>query len=247
MGSTRLPGKVLLPLGKKPILLHVVERLRCVEALVEVVVVTGDLPANDPIRRLCRDNAIACFSGSEDDVLDRYYRAAQEFRADPIVRVTSDCPLLDPEVVAEAVALFAARSPGIVYVGFDTSYPEGLDVEVIAFGALETAWREATLRSEREHVTPFIWKQPERFPQDRIKNGATPAHEHWSVDRPQDYEFVKAVYAALDRPGEAPFGMNAVLGLLNTHPELRQLNAGIDANEGYIKSTRNDRATEVSA
>jgi spore coat polysaccharide biosynthesis protein SpsF len=249
MGSTRLPGKVLLPLGEKPMLVRVVERLRHVEALEEVVVVTGELPANDPIRDLCRIEGIACFSGSEYDVLDRYYRAAQEFGADPIVRVTSDCPLVDPAVVAKAVRLFAEKSPPIVYVGFDPSYPEGLDVEVVSFGALETAWREAKLRSEREHVTPFIWKQPERFPQDRIRNGDTPAHEHWSVDRPKDYEFVKAVYAALDRPDApgTPFGMDEILGLLSAHPELRQLNAGIDADEGYLKSIRNDSVTEVSA
>jgi spore coat polysaccharide biosynthesis protein SpsF len=213
-------------------LVNVVERLRFVEALAEVVVATGSLPVNDPIRDLCRAEGIACLSGSEEDVLDRYYRAAQKFGADPVVRVTSDCPLVDPAVVAGAVALFAAGSPEIVYVGFDKSYPEGLDVEVVAFGALETAWREAKLRSEREHVTPYIWKQPERFPQDRIRNGAEPAHEHWSVDRREDYEFAKAVYAALDRPGK-PFGMDEILALLETHPELRQLNAGIDADEGY--------------
>lgn len=233
-------------------LVRVIERLRHVEALAEVVVATGELPANDPIRDLCRTEGIACFSGSEDDVLDRYYRAAQQFGADPIVRVTSDCPLVDPAVVARAVRLFAEKSPEIVYVGFDPSYPEGLDVEVVAFGALETAWREAKLPSEREHVTPFIWKQPEQFRQDRIRNGDTPAHEHWSVDRAEDYEFVKAVYAALDRPDApspsgTPFGMEEILALLEEHPELRRLNAGIDAHEGYLKSIRNDSVTEVSA
>ncbi|HEX7591250.1 MAG TPA: hypothetical protein VF375_04805, partial [Candidatus Limnocylindrales bacterium] len=160
-----------------------------------------------------------------------------------------DCPLVDPAVVAKAVRLFAEKSPPIVYVGFDKSYPEGLDVEVVAFGALKTAWRKAKLQSEREHVTPFIWKQPERFPQDRIRNGDEPAHEHWSVDRLEDYEFVKVVYAALDRAGApgTPFSMDEILGLLSAHPELRQLNAGINAHEGYLKSIRNDCATEVSA
>lgn len=239
MGSTRLPGKVLLPLGDKPILARVVERLRYVEGLTDVVVATGDLPANDPIRALCQAEGISCFSGSEDDVLDRYYRAAQQFGADPVLRVTSDCPLTDPAVVGQALELFEARRDEIVYVGFDSSFPEGLDIEVIAFSALESAWREARLRSDREHVTPFIWKQPERFPQDRIRNGTTPSGEHWSVDRPQDYELAKAIHSALYRPGP-PFGMVEILSLLDAHPELRHLNAGIDPNEGYLKSISED-------
>ncbi len=198
IGSTRLPGKVMLPLGDRPILVRVVERLRYVEALADVVVATGDLAANDPIRALCETEGITCFSGSEDDVLDRYYQAARQVRADPVLRVTSDCPLVDPAIVARALDLFEASQPEIVYLGFDPSFPEGLDVEVMTFATLETAWREARLPSEREHVSPYIWKQPDRFPQDRIRNGTVLSHEHWSVDYPRDYEFVKAIYAALD-------------------------------------------------
>jgi spore coat polysaccharide biosynthesis protein SpsF len=247
MGSTRLPGKVLLPLGDKPILFRVVERLRFVAALADVVVATGDLAANDPIRELCDVEGIPCFTGSEDDVLDRYYRAAVAFRADPILRITSDCPLVDPAIVGRALELFNARADDIVYVGFDQSFPEGLDVEVIAFEALETAWREAQVRSDREHVTPFIWRQPERFAQDRITNGADVSHEHWSVDRAPDYEFVNAIFAALYPLGPS-FGMQDVVTFLDGEPELRQLTAGTVRQEGYIKSIRNDRvAAEASA
>lgn len=245
MRSTRLPGKALLPLGDKTILSSVVERLRFVEGLADVVVATGDSPANDPIRALCQAEGIPCFSGSEDDVLDRYYHAAQQFRADPILRVTSDCPLVDPAIVRQALELFKAGRGEVVYVGFDLSFPDGLDVEVFAFEALETAWREARLPSEREHVTPFIWKQPDRFPQDRIRNGTMVSEERWTVDQPEDYEFVKAIHAALYRSGPS-FGMKEILSFLETHPELRQLNAGIVRNEGYIKSIRDDQiAPEV--
>ena len=247
MGSTRLAGKVLLPLGDKPILFRVVERLRFADGLADVVVATGDSPANDPIRALCEAEGIPCFSGSEDDVLDRYYRAARQFQADPIVRVTSDCPFVDPAIVRRALDLFEARRDEVVYVGFDPSFPEGLDVEVVASEALETAWREAQLASDREHVTPFIWRQPDRFPQDRIRNGTAASREHWSVDHPQDYELAKAIHSALYRPGP-PFGMAEILTLLETQPELRRLNAGIDPNEGYLKSVRDDHITpEVSA
>jgi spore coat polysaccharide biosynthesis protein SpsF len=242
MGSSRLPGKVLLPLDDKPILFRVVERLRFVEELAEVVVATGDSPANDPIRNLCHAEGISCFSGSDDDVLDRYHRAALHFRADPVLRVSSDCPLVDPAIVRRALDLFEAHRDEIVYLGFDPSFPEGLDVEVITFEALETAWREARLRSDREHVTPFIWRQPDRFPQDRIRNGTTVSEEHWSVDRPQDYELVKTIHTALYRPG-TPFGMAEILTFLEAHPELRRLNAGAVRQEGYLKSIRDDNTT----
>lgn len=246
MGSSRLPAKVMLPLGDKPMLVRVVERLRFVEALADVVVATGDLPANDPIRALCRAEGITCFSGSEDDVLDRYYRAALEVGADPVLRVTSDCPLVDPAIVARALDVFMARRDDIVYLGLDPSFPEGLSVEVMTFETLETAWREARLRSEREHVTPFIWKQPGRFPQHQIGNTATESHEHWSVDYPQDYQFVKTIYAALDRPGP-PFGMAETLSFLDANPGLRELVSGSVRMEGYLKSIRADGLAPESA
>ena len=239
IGSTRLPGKVMLPLGDKPMLVRVVERLRFVDALVDVVVATGDLPANDPIRALCQTEGITCFSGSEDDVLDRYYRAAVQADADPVLRVTSDCPLVDPAIVARALDAFESRRDEIVYLGLDASFPEGLSVEVMTFDALATAWREARLPSEREHVTPFIWKQPERFPRELITNTPIESHEHWSVDYPGDYEFVKAIYAALDRAGP-PFGMDETLTFLDANPDLRELVAGYVPMEGYLKSVRAD-------
>ena len=239
IGSTRLPGKVMLPLGDRPMLIRVVERLRFVDALVDVVVATGDLPANEPIRSSCRTEGITCFSGSEDDVLDRYYQAAVQADADPVLRVTSDCPLVDPTIVARALDAFEARRGEIDYLGLDRSFPEGLSVEVMTFEALETAWREARLPSEREHVTPFIWKQPARFPQDLISNKGIESHEHWSVDYPQDYQFVKAIYAALDRPGP-PFGMDETLTFLDANPDLRRLVAGYVPMEGYLKSVRAD-------
>jgi spore coat polysaccharide biosynthesis protein SpsF len=239
VGSTRLPGKVLLPLAGKPVLFHVVDRLRRVKALAEVVVATTDLPADDPIRSLCRDEGIRCFSGSENDVLDRYVQAARRFGADPVVRITSDCPLIDPAIVGRALDLFVSAHGELAYVGFDGSFPDGLDVEVVARVALETAWREAQLSSEREHVTPFIWKQPKRFPQDRIRNDTDLSDQRWTVDEPEDYALLQAIFEALYEPGR-PFGMAEVLSFLNSNPGLRRINQGIGRNEGYAKSLRED-------
>ena len=239
MASTRLPGKVLLPLGDKPVLFRVVERLRFVPGLADVVVATTDSPADEPIRAFCRSEGISCLWGSEDDVLDRYYSAARDLGADPIVRVTADCPFVDPAIVRRALDIFEAGGGNIVYVGFDRRFPDGLDVEVVAFDALEIAWREAKLPSEREHVTPFIWKQPKRFPQDRVSSDSDLSAERWTVDRPEDYELAQAVHAALYRPGH-PFGMAEILGLLDAHPGLRHLNQGVVRDEGYLKSVGGD-------
>ena len=244
MGSTRLPGKVLLPLGDKPILVRVVERLRFVDELADVVVATGDSADNDPIRSLCDAEGITCFSGSEHDVLDRYYQAALRYGADPVLRISSDCPLVDPAIVRRALETYESKRDDIVYLGFDKSFPEGLDVEVFAFAALEKAWRDATLRSDREHVTPFIWRQPELFPLDVLRNGTTVSTEHWSVDRAHDYEMVGAIYEALYRPG-APFSMDQILTFLESHPEVRQLTAGSVRQEGYLKSIREDHEDQT--
>jgi len=239
VGSTRLPGKVLLPLAGKPVLFHVVNRLRRVAALAEVAVATTDRPTDDLIRAFCQEEGVKCFSGSEDDVLDRYYHAARRFGADPVVRITSDCPLIDPLIVGRALGLFAAAHGELAYVGFDGSFPDGLDVEVVARAALETAWREARLPSEREHVTPFIWKQPERFPQDRIRNDTDLSDQRWTVDEPEDYALLQAIFEALYQPGR-PFGMAEVLSFLNANPDLRRINQGVGRNEGYAKSLRED-------
>lgn len=239
LGSTRLPGKVLLPLADRPVLFHVVDRLRAVPTLADVAVATTDRPADERIRTWCREEGIPCFAGSEDDVLDRYYRAALKFGADPVVRVTADCPLIDPEIVGRALNLYASGQGRLLYVGFDNSFPDGLDVEVIALAALQTAWREAHLVSEREHVTPFIWKHPERFPQDRIRNYRDLSDQRWTVDEPEDYQLIQSIYAALYQPGR-PFGMAEVLDFLSAHPDLRSLNRGIVRNEGYLKSVRQD-------
>lgn len=239
LGSTRLPGKALLPLVGRPILYHVVARLRHVPALAQVVVATTDRPDDEPIRAFCRDEGILVFAGSEEDVLDRYVQAAGRFDADPVVRVTADCPLIDPGVVSRAVAMYTEADGALAYVGFDTSFPDGLDVEVIALSALETAWREARLPSEREHVTPFIWKQPQRFPQDRIRNDTDLSDQRWTVDEPEDYRLIEAIYGALYHP-QRPFAMAKVLDFLKAHPDLRRVNQGIVRNEGYLKSVRED-------
>jgi spore coat polysaccharide biosynthesis protein SpsF len=240
LGSTRLPGKVLLPLAGKPLLFHVVDRLRQTPGLAGVVVATTDQPGDTPLREFLRAEEIPFFTGNEQDVLDRYYRAAEQFAADPIVRVTADCPLIDPNIVGRALRLYLEGEGRLQYIGFDgKSFPDGLDVEVVSRAALAAAGRAAILPAEREHVTPFIWKQPYRFPQDKVTNDRDLSTQRWTVDEPADYELVKRIYDALYRPGRA-FGMQAVLDFLSGHADLLALNAGIIRNAGYLKSLEED-------
>jgi spore coat polysaccharide biosynthesis protein SpsF len=234
MGSTRLPGKVLEPLAGRPALERIVERLRGVPALDEVAVLTSQSSADDAIVELCRERRIPCLRGSERDVLDRFHRGAQTLRAERVVRVTADCPLVDPEVVARLLELAATR-PDVAYasvatgaIGVDAGYrryPDGLDAEAFTALALTEAWHEAADPFEREHVTPFIWRRPERFGVAVLEADEDLGDERWTVDYPADLELVRAVYARLIDAGEEPFGLREVLAVLEREPELRKLNA----------------------
>jgi spore coat polysaccharide biosynthesis protein SpsF len=238
-GSSRLPGKVLADLAGQPLLARVLARARAIPGADIVVLATTTGRGDDAVADLGAALGVDVFRGSEDDVLDRYYQAARRFEGDPVVRVTADCPFLDPAVSGLVLAEF--RRGGADYVSnFEPRrYPDGLDTEVFSFAALERAWREARLPSEREHVTPYIWKHPERF---RLR-AVAPDEDHsdlrWTVDEPRDLEFARAVYARLGQAGPS-FGMAEVLALLAREPELSGINAGFVTNEGYARSLARD-------
>jgi spore coat polysaccharide biosynthesis protein SpsF (cytidylyltransferase family) len=241
MTSSRLPGKVLAMVAGQPLLYHVVRRARRARTLDMVVVATTDGPADDGVARLCEDSSVPYFRGSEDDVLDRYYQAANAFKADVIVRLTADCPLLDPAVIDKVVREFQSGSYDYVSNTIIPTYPDGLDTEVFLHSTLKRAWQEARLKSEREHVTPYIWKQPALFRLLNVENEPDLSALRWTVDEPQDLEFVRRVYSCM---GSVPdFGMQEVLDLLHSHPELKDVNAGFERNEGYQESLREDSLT----
>jgi spore coat polysaccharide biosynthesis protein SpsF len=238
MASTRLPGKIMADLAGKPLLDHVVRRAQQARTLDLVAVATSDQPTDDVVARFCQEAGIPCFRGSEDDVLDRYYQAAKHFQAHVIVRLTADCPLLDPAVIDKVVQAFHAGDYDYVSNTLEPTYPDGLDTEVFRGSALEWAWREARLKSEREHVTPYIWKQPALFRLANVKHDQNLFGLRWTVDEPEDLEFVRRVYHYL---GSTPsFGMAEIIALLREHPEISDVNAGFDRNEGYAKSLRED-------
>lgn len=237
MDSTRLRGKILMPLFGKPMLQREIERLKQTRLLDRVLVATTEDTADDAVADLGHACGVGIFRGNAKDVLDRYYQAAKEAKADVIVRVTGDCPLHDPEVIDLVVEHFERQRGD--YARTPMNFPEGLDTEVMSFKALEIAWQEAQLPSEREHVTPYIRNHTDRFRVDRPwKAGKIDrSHYHWSVDTEQDFKFVEAVYRHF---GDEMFHVRDVLALLEKKPELLDINKGATGYEGLEKSLKED-------
>jgi spore coat polysaccharide biosynthesis protein SpsF len=237
MGSTRLPGKILMPLAGRPALAHVVERLGAARHVAKVVVATTRQAQDDRVEEFCREQGVSCFRGSENDVLDRYYQAAVLFGADPIVRITADCPVIDPQVVDEVIEGYFGADFDIYGLGGE--FPDGLDCTVYRFSALARAWREARLPSEREHVGPYLEKHPELFKSGCLRKFAGLAQHRWTLDEAPDLRFLQAVYERLYQPAKM-FLTADILALLQREPELSAINSNITRNEGYLKSLEKD-------
>lgn len=225
MGSTRLPGKVLKRLAGDTVLGHVVRRVRLAKRLDGICIATTESPTDEPIVAEAARLGVSCWRGSEQDVLDRYFDAAQASGADIIVRVTSDCPLFDGALLDEMLAVFQA-APGLDYLSNVQArrFPRGLDAEIFTFTALTRAHREATRQHEREHVTPYFYHHSERFRLHSFVGPEDWSAHRWTVDTPEDWQFVEAVYAALG----ADFTTADVLKLLKARPELAKLNAHVE-------------------
>lgn len=226
LGSTRLPGKVLLDLGGRPMLERVVERTRRASIVDEVVVATTAAPLDDPLAELAAARGWACVRGSEADVLDRFVVAARASDADEVVRITSDCPLIDAAVIDEVVR--GRRRADADYASnflARRTYPRGLDVECMTRGALERAAAEADQPHEREHVTPYLYADPARF---RLHGHEAPEDHsalRWTVDTHEDLQLLRELYAAFDQDG--PPGWRDVLAVVTRRPELAALNAHV--------------------
>lgn len=226
MTSTRLPGKVLLPVAGRPMLAWLLDRLELVRSDVRVAVATTAGASDDAIADLCVAMGTPVVRGSEHDVLDRYHRAAAELEADPIIRITSDCPLIDPATSRDVLDLWERERPDYASNTLVRTFPRGLDTEVVTRSTLEAAWSEATASFEREHVTPYVYRRPERFRLANLSNVADESARRWTVDTPEDLEFVRAVYEAL-APQNRTFGAASVRALLHERPELELINAGV--------------------
>ena len=236
MGSSRLPGKVLEEIEGHSMLFHVVERVKAAETIDVVVVATTVSAGDDLIEKACLDMGVSCYRGDECDVLDRYYQAALQHDAQAVVRITADCPLLDPDIVDAVMRKLRADEADYAANIITRTFPDGLDCEAFTFLGLTTVWKEAKLASDREHVTPYF-RNSGKFKLTNVesKSARASADERWTVDEPSDLEFVRAIYkSGLDRTG--CFSWLKVLKLLNEDPDIRKLQGNTIQNEGYYKS-----------
>ena len=245
MGSTRLPGKVLLPLADKPLILRMYERVKLSKHAGEIVIAITNDQSDNQLFSLCQQNGIDVFRGHTLDLLDRHYKAAKKFNADVVLKIPSDCPLIDPEIIDKVILYYINNREKFDFVSnlHPPTYPDGNDVEVMSFKTLENAWINAKKDFEREHTTPYIWENPDKF---RIGNVEWETRKDYSmthrftIDYKEDYEFIRRVYEEL-YPTNKRFGLNDILNLLEEKPEIKKINevyAGVNWYRNHLNELK---------
>ena len=244
MSSTRLPGKVMIKVDKKNTLLDcVINQLQSGKEIKNIVIATTDQEEDDIIAEFAKKRAIKYFRGSMKDVLDRYYQCAKKFNFSEIIRVTSDNPLIDYEIVDTVVEHFKSNNYDYITIDrpqistFHQTYPWGYNVEVFTFSALENAWKNAKLLSEREHVTPYFYKNNEIFKQTSIENSEDLSRFRCTVNTKYDLELIQKIYSIVKK---RPILLSDVIKLLKINPELVKINAHVKA-DGYLRSLKEDK------
>ena len=242
MSSSRLPGKVLKEILGKPMILLELERLRHCQTVDEIILATSSDDSDKELANIVRKNGFSAYQGNLNDVLDRYYQCAKQCNPTHVVRITGDCPIIDPQIVDTVISKHLQENNDYTSnVLGKITFPDGLDTEVMKFSALERAWKKAKLPSEREHVTQYIIQHPEIFRQGSLLSEIPGlGDERWTVDEPEDFRFISEVYERL-YPNNPDFTLKDVLVLLTEHPELRSINRGFERNEGLLKSLREDK------
>ena len=239
MGSTRLPGKIMLPVLDKPILEHLINRVKKSSNIDEIIVATSINKNDDVIEKFCKSHQIKCFRGSEKDVLLRYFEAAKKFSIDIIVRLTSDTPLLDPKIIDKVIVKYNESKYDYVsnFFPLPRTYPDGYNVEIFSIELLEQANIEAKKPSDREHVTTFITMQPKKFKKDRVDSEKDLSKYRLNLDYKEDFELIKSVLEKFDEKAN----LDDIINWLDKHPEILKLNSHIKPYENLLKSFEQDK------
>jgi spore coat polysaccharide biosynthesis protein SpsF len=243
--STRFPGKIMMPLAGKPLLVRMLERVSASKTADSFIVATTGSKDDDKIEELCVSENIDCYRGHLTDLLDRHYKAGVKYNADVVIKIPSDCPLIDPRIINKVVNYYLKNIDTFDFVSnlHPATYPDGNDVEVIPMKVLEIAWREAKLPLEREHTTPFIWENPDRFSIGNVvwKKGLDFSMSHrFTIDYYEDFEFVSSIYNKLYNKNPL-FGLNDILKLLDEQPELMKINekyAGVNWYRDHLEELK---------
>ena len=242
MGSTRLPGKVLLQIKDKPILWHIVNRLKFSKYINSVVISTSTSQADDDIELFAKKNNIDYFRGSENDVLDRMYKTALKFSADIIIRITGDCPFVDPLLIDELIKLFnskkydrigIATGAGAIYMK-ENKYPDGLDAECFSFETLKETWKNAKSPVDREHVTPYMWKVKGRFRNGNLFSKKDYSNIRLTLDHKEDFNLIEKIYDGLYKEDEC-FALKDIIKFIESNPNLIEMNKDFIGKEEYEK------------
>lgn len=242
-GSSRLPGKVIKEILGRPLLMRMIERVQASGLKGCLVVATTCDAEDDVIESICDDNRILCYRGSTNDLLDRHYQAAKWQQADAVVKIPSDCPLIDPQVIDKVIQYYLDSDYEYVSNLHPATYPDGNDVEVMDFKTLQTAWKEAKKDFEREHTTPYLWENPEKFSIGNVEweTGLDYSMSHrFTIDYPEDFMFIKTVYEYL-YPEKPDFNLRDILYLLYTHPKIASINeryAGVNWYRNHISELK---------
>jgi len=240
MSSTRLPGKVMMNVeNQKPVLYFVINQLQECKLIDKIIVATTTNEEDIQIVNYSKNLGIDYFRGSSKDVLDRYYQCAKKYSINTIVRIPSDKPLIDPEIVDNVVSVFNNNSYDYV-TNFlsNPTFPSGTEVEVFSMSALKKAWENAKLPSEKEHVTAYFSNHEDEFKISYIENSENLSHLRWAVDRIEDLELVRLIVSKIEK---RPILMKDIVALFNEEPELVEINKNVNRKEGDIKSLKEDQ------
>jgi len=239
MGSSRLSGKVLMSVeGKNPLLYYVINQLKYSKLIDRIIIATTKLPEDNIIIKIANEMDVQTFRGSTTDVLDRYYQCAKKFSLINIVRITSDNPLIDPTLVDQVIEKFIEGSYDYVTNCNPRTFPQGTEAEIFSFKALEQAWKNSNKSSEREHVTPYFYKNPDKFKIFKITHHKNLSKLRWTVDREPDLELVRAIVSKIKK---RPILMKDIIALFEIEPKLVEINKDYVMNEGYLKSLKEDK------
>lgn len=232
-GSTRFPNKVFADINGKPLLWHVVNRLKYSDLIDEIIVATTVNAKDDVIETWCKNENVKCFRGSEDDVLDRYYQASLAFPSDYVVRVTADDPFKEPGVIDQVIGKLINENLDLVTNNFPPSFPEGLDCEAFTFEILRTMALNATDPFEREHVTQYVYRNPDKFKIGNVSSDIPLSHLRWTIDNTEDYLMVKEIYNKRNKNSNDILLMDEILSILKENPDIANINSGVKRSAMY--------------
>lgn len=232
-GSTRFPNKVFALIEGKPLLWHVVNRLKHATKIDDIIVATTVSEKDDKIEEWCKENNVHYFRGNEENVLNRYYSASEAFPSDYVVRITADDPFKEPKVIDAVITKLIEEGYDHVTNNLPPSFPEGLDCEAFKKSALDRSEKEAETAFEREHVTQYIYHHPEIFKIGNVRNAENLSYLRWTVDKDVDFEMVKAVYAHRNPANEGILLMDEILQILRDNPEIEKINSEVERSAMY--------------